>query len=130
MGKKDLGVKHFGNVLMLSELGSVVGGDGTDVLFERSEQLNDDFGYGCGVLALRRFGHKHFLGGALDECDDNSLAVAANDSVHFSLLTVDLLTSISFAISGIDIIFFKHTEIVYLCSLVRWLYFFIFTTQM
>ena len=36
-----------------------------------------------------------------------------------SLLTVDLLTFIRFAIAESDIFSFRHTEMVYLCSLVR-----------
>ena len=39
----DLGVQHFCNVLVFSELGTIVGGDGKDMAFERPEQLDDDF---------------------------------------------------------------------------------------
>ena len=39
--------------------------------------------------------------------------------LFISLLTVDLLTPISFAMAVADIFFLRHTEIVYLCSLVR-----------
>ena len=49
--------------------------------------------------------------------------------LFISLLTVDLLTSISFAMAVNGNFFLRHTEIVYLCSLVRCLYFFIGNTK-
>ena len=48
----DLGVQHFCDELVFSELGSVVGGDGKDVMFKWPEHLYHEFGHSFSVLAL------------------------------------------------------------------------------
>ena len=45
MSEIDLGVQHFCDVLVFSELSSVVGGDGKDMTLERPEQLDYDLGH-------------------------------------------------------------------------------------
>ena len=82
MGEVDFGVQHSCDVFVLGELGSVVGGDGEDAVFKRPEHLYYKHGHGFGVLAFRRLGHQHFLGGAFDEGDDCSFAVLSHDGVH------------------------------------------------
>ncbi len=82
MGEKDLGVQHSSNVFVFRKLGPVVGGDGVDVLLERAQHLDDKPGHSLCVLAFGGFCHDEFLGGALNESDDGSLAVLAYDGVH------------------------------------------------
>ena len=82
VGKIDFGVKLLGNILVVSELGPVVGGDGKNMAFKGAEHLHHKTGDSLGVLSFRGPGHKHFLGGALDESDNGPLAILADDGVH------------------------------------------------
>ena len=43
----------LGNVFVFGELGTVVGGDGEDVMLERTQHLHNEPGDGLGVLAFR-----------------------------------------------------------------------------
>ena len=79
----DLGVQHFCDVLVFSELSSVVGGDGKDMTLERPEQLDYDLGHSLCVLSLRGLCHEHLLCGALHDGDNGSFAVLADDGVQF-----------------------------------------------
>ena len=83
MSEIDLGVQHFCNVLVFSELSTVVSGDGKDMAFERPEQLDDDFGHSFCILSLRGLCHEHFLCGALYDGDNDPFAVLADDCVQF-----------------------------------------------
>ena len=78
----DLGMEHFGDIFVVGELGSVVCGDGEDMVFERAQHLYDKPCHNLGIPAFWGFGHKHLLGGAFDKGDDGALAVFAYDGVH------------------------------------------------
>ena len=82
MSEIDLGVQHFCDVLVVGELGSVVGGEGEDMVFERTQHLYDKPCHSLGILAFWGFGHKHLLGGAFDNGDDGTLAVLPDYGVH------------------------------------------------
>ena len=82
MSEIDLGVQYFCNIIVFSELGSVVGGDGEDMVFERAQHLYDKPCHSLGILAFWGFGHKHLLGGAFDKGEDDALAVLPEDGVH------------------------------------------------
>ena len=66
MGEIDFSVQHSFDVFVFGELGSVVGGDGDDVVLKRPEQLDDEFCHSFGVLVFRGLGHEEFLSGTLD----------------------------------------------------------------
>ena len=78
----DLGVELFGDIFVVGELGSVVGGDGEDMVFERAQHLYDKPCHSLGILAFWGFGHKHLLGGAFDNGDDGTLAALPDYGVH------------------------------------------------
>ena len=48
----DLGVEHFGDIFVVGELCSVVGGDGEDMVFERAQHLYDKPCHSLGILAF------------------------------------------------------------------------------
>ena len=61
VGKEDFCMEHLGDVLVIGELGPVVGGDGEYVTLEWVEQPDDETGNSPGVLAFRRLCHQEFL---------------------------------------------------------------------
>lgn len=48
----DLGMEHLGDIFVVGELGSVVGGDGEDMVFERAQHLYDKPCHSLGILAF------------------------------------------------------------------------------
>ena len=80
MSEIDLSVQYFCDVLVFSELGSVVGGDGKDMMLKRAEQLDDDLGHSLCILTHRGLYHEHFLCGAFNDGDDGPFAVLADVS--------------------------------------------------
>ena len=70
---------------MVSELGSVVGGDGEDMVFERAKHLYDKPSHSLGIPAFWEFCQKQLLGGAFDKGDDGALAVLPDDGIHLSV---------------------------------------------
>ena len=52
MSEIDLGVQHFCDMFVVGELGSVVGGEGEDMVFERAQHLYDKPCHSLGILAF------------------------------------------------------------------------------
>ena len=80
--EEHFGMEHPGDVFVVVELGTVVGGDRQDMSFERAEQLYDMPCHGLGILAFGTLGYEELLRGAIDEGDEGALAVSADDGVH------------------------------------------------
>ena len=48
----DLGMEQFCDIFVVGELGSVVGGEGEDMVFERAQHLYDKPCHSLGILAF------------------------------------------------------------------------------
>lgn len=82
VSEEDLGVERFGDEFVFGELGSVVGGDGKDVVFKWLEHPDNEPGHRICVLSSWRLGDETLFSGALDEGHDGTLPVLAHDGIH------------------------------------------------
>lgn len=82
VSEEHFGVQHLCDVFVIGELGSVVGGNGKDMPFKRTQKLHDKTSDSLGVLASVRLGHEEFLCGAFDQSNNGALSVLADDGVH------------------------------------------------
>ena len=70
---------------MAGEFSSIVCSDGLDDVLERLEEMYHHFSQSLGILALVEFSHEEHVGASLNDCDNGTMVVFANNGVHLEV---------------------------------------------